>query len=53
MLVTAAEPANVDTVVVDGRILKRHGKLTALDVEGIAADAAAANAALRKRANWS
>ena len=29
MLVTAAEPANVDTVVVDGRILKRNGKLTA------------------------
>ncbi len=53
MLVTAAEPANVDTVVVDGRILKRHGNLTALDVEAIAADAAAANAALRKRANWS
>jgi cytosine/adenosine deaminase-related metal-dependent hydrolase len=53
MLVTAAEPANVDTVVVDGRILKRHGKLTALDVDGIVADAAAANAALRKRANWS
>ena len=53
MLVTAAEPANVDTVVVDGRILKRHGKLTALDIEAIAADAAAANAALRKRANWS
>ena len=53
MLVTAAEPANVDTVVVDGRILKRHGKLTALDVDAIAADAAAANAALRKRANWS
>jgi 5-methylthioadenosine/S-adenosylhomocysteine deaminase len=53
MLVTAAEPANVDTVMVDGRILKRHGKLTALDAEAIAADAAAANAALRKRANWS
>jgi 5-methylthioadenosine/S-adenosylhomocysteine deaminase len=53
MLVTAAEPSNVDTVVVDGRILKRHGKLTALDVEAIAAEAAAANAALRKRANWS
>ena len=53
MLVTAAEPSNVDTVVVDGRILKRHGKLTALDVEAVAAEAAAANAALRKRANWS
>ena len=53
MLVTAAEPANVDTVMVDGRILKRHGKLVALDAAAIAADAAAANAALRKRANWS
>ena len=35
------------------RILKRHGKLTALDVDAIVTDAAAANAALRKRANWS
>jgi hypothetical protein len=25
-------PVNVDTVVVDGRILKRHGRLTAIDV---------------------
>ena len=53
MLVTAAEPANVDTVVVDGRILKRRGKLVAYDAEAVAAEAAAANAALRKRANWS
>jgi cytosine/adenosine deaminase-related metal-dependent hydrolase len=52
MLVTAAEPANVDTVVVDGRILKRNGKLTALDTDEIVRDAAAANVALRKRANW-
>jgi hypothetical protein len=29
MIVEATEPANVDTVVVDGRILKRGGKLTA------------------------
>jgi len=53
MLVTAAEPANVDTVVVDGRILKRHGKLTVFDVDAVVSDAAAANVALRKRANWS
>jgi 5-methylthioadenosine/S-adenosylhomocysteine deaminase len=53
MLVTAAEPANVDTVVVDGRILKRHGKLTVLEVDAVVSDAAAANVALRKRANWS
>jgi len=52
MLVTAAEPANVDTVVVDGRILKRNGKLTALNVDEIVQDAAAANVALRKRASW-
>ena len=31
LLVEAAQPANVDTVIVDGRILKRHGELTALD----------------------
>jgi cytosine/adenosine deaminase-related metal-dependent hydrolase len=51
-LVTAAQPSNVDTVVVDGRILKRGGKLTALNTVQIVAEAAAANAALRKRANW-
>ncbi len=53
MLVTAAEPSNVDTVVVDGRILKRGGKLTAMNADQIAQEANAANLALRKRANWS
>jgi cytosine/adenosine deaminase-related metal-dependent hydrolase len=52
MLVTAAQPANVDTVMVDGRILKRNGKLTHLNVDRIAREAAQANAALRKRADW-
>src|SRR5262245_861876 len=52
MLVTAAQPANVDTVVIDGRILKRSGRLVHLNVAQIATDAANANAALRKRANW-
>jgi 5-methylthioadenosine/S-adenosylhomocysteine deaminase len=52
MLVTAVQPANVDTVMVDGRILKRNGKLTALNATQIAKDAAEANAAVRKRANW-
>jgi 5-methylthioadenosine/S-adenosylhomocysteine deaminase len=52
MLVTAAQPSNVDTVVVDGRILKRAGKLTAMNTGQIVAEAAAANAALRKRADW-
>jgi 5-methylthioadenosine/S-adenosylhomocysteine deaminase len=52
MIVTAAEPSNVDTVVIDGRILKRNGKLTAMNVAQITKDAAAANSALRQRANW-
>lgn len=52
LLVTAAEPVNVDTVVVDGRILKRNGKLTAMNTQQIVQEAAAANTALRKRANW-
>src|SRR5215470_17063756 len=52
MIVTAAQPSNVDTVVVDGRILKRSGKLTALNVSQIVSEANAANAALRKRAEW-
>lgn len=32
MVVQAAQPHNVDTVIVDGRILKRDGRLTAIDV---------------------
>jgi 5-methylthioadenosine/S-adenosylhomocysteine deaminase len=52
MLVSAAQPANVDTVMVDGRILKRGGKLTVMDGRQIAEEAAAASAALRRRANW-
>jgi cytosine/adenosine deaminase-related metal-dependent hydrolase len=52
MLVTAVQPANVDTVMVDGRILKRNGKLTALNAMQIAKEAGEANAAVRKRANW-
>jgi 5-methylthioadenosine/S-adenosylhomocysteine deaminase len=52
LIVEAAQPANVDTVVVDGRILKHHGKLTALDTRQIIGNAAAALAGVRKRANW-
>jgi 5-methylthioadenosine/S-adenosylhomocysteine deaminase len=32
MLVEAAQPANVDTVVVDGRLLKRGGAMVGMDV---------------------
>ena len=49
-LVLSATPENVDTVIVDGRILKRGGKLVGLDVERIKRDAARAAQALRQRA---
>lgn len=52
MLVEAAQPANVDTVVVDGRILKRRGKLTAMNVEQVVGEASAALAGVRKRGGW-
>src|SRR5439155_959781 len=38
MLVEAAQPSNVDTVMVDGRILKRRGRLTAVDVEQVVSE---------------
>lgn len=52
MLVESAQPSNVDTVVVDGRILKHRGRLTAIDVEQMLDESAAALAGVRKRGNW-
>lgn len=52
MLVEAAQPSNVDTVMVDGRILKRGGRLTSIDTGQMASEAQAALTALRKRAGW-
>jgi 5-methylthioadenosine/S-adenosylhomocysteine deaminase len=51
-IVRSAQPSNVDTVVVDGRILKQAGRLTALDPGEIVANATASLAALKRRANW-
>jgi 5-methylthioadenosine/S-adenosylhomocysteine deaminase len=51
MLVEATEEADVDTVVIDGRILKRDGKFTALVPEQVIAAAAASLHAVGKRAN--
>jgi cytosine/adenosine deaminase-related metal-dependent hydrolase len=45
-------PENIDTVMVDGRILKRGGKLTAIDPPAVIAEARAALADIRARANW-
>jgi cytosine/adenosine deaminase-related metal-dependent hydrolase len=39
-LVQSVQAADVDTVVIDGRILKRHGRLTAIDVERVVREAA-------------
>ena len=50
LIVEAAQPANVDTVIVDGRILKRDGRLTAVDVGAVVDEARAAQAALMARA---
>ena len=51
-IVSLAQPANVDTVVVDGRILRRGGKFTALDHAKVVREAREAAAALQKRAAW-
>ena len=42
LVALAAQPSNVDTVVVDGRILKRGGRLTALDPREVVCEASAA-----------
>jgi cytosine/adenosine deaminase-related metal-dependent hydrolase len=38
-VVHSAQPNNVDTVMIDGRILKRNGKLTTVDVPTVIAEA--------------
>ncbi len=52
LLVEAAQPSNVDTVVVDGRIMTRRGRLTALDIAQAVREAAESVRAIRQRANW-
>jgi 5-methylthioadenosine/S-adenosylhomocysteine deaminase len=52
MVVDSAQPWNVDTVMVDGRILKRNGKLTTIDAAILMAEATAANHSVRDRAGW-
>ena len=51
LVVEATQPENVDTVIVDGRILKRGGKLTAMAVDQVLDDANTSFEALRKRVN--
>jgi cytosine/adenosine deaminase-related metal-dependent hydrolase len=51
-LVQLAQPLNVDTVVVDGRILRQKNQFTALDHEKVAREASDAVAGLKARAKW-
>ena len=51
-LVSLAQPTNVDTVIVDGRVLRRGGKFTTLDHAKVVRDAREAAASLRARAKW-
>jgi cytosine/adenosine deaminase-related metal-dependent hydrolase len=51
-LVTMGQPHNVDTVVVDGRILRRKNEFTALDIDKVVRDAAGAAAGLKAKAKW-
>jgi 5-methylthioadenosine/S-adenosylhomocysteine deaminase len=49
-LVFQGQPSNVDTVVVDGRVLVRDGKLTAVDVPKLVREAAESARAIEERA---
>jgi 5-methylthioadenosine/S-adenosylhomocysteine deaminase len=51
-LVSLAQPTNVDTVIVDGRILRRSGNFTALDHAKVVREAQEAAVALRTNAKW-
>src|SRR3982074_1566193 len=52
LVVECAQPANVDTVVVDGRVLKRGGKLTHVQPGEAVRRARLALTDVRTRANW-
>ena len=52
LVLEATGPENVDTVVVDGRILKRGGKLIAVDTAEVIAGARTALAGIRERTKW-
>jgi len=51
-LVSRAQPGNIDTVIVDGRILRQAGRFTALDHAQVLREAREAALALRTRASW-
>jgi 5-methylthioadenosine/S-adenosylhomocysteine deaminase len=52
-LVQLAQPEDVDTTIVDGRVLFRNGAFTALDYDKLEADAMQSVATLSTKAKWS
>jgi cytosine/adenosine deaminase-related metal-dependent hydrolase len=53
LLVEAAQPSNVDTVMIDGRIVKRGGRLTGVDIGELVEQVRRASTELRRRSGWS
>lgn len=51
-LVSRAQPSNVDTVVVDGRVLRRGNQFTVFDQGKIASEAYDAAIGVKERAKW-
>ncbi|PWE53436.1 amidohydrolase [Metarhizobium album] len=51
-VVECARPENVDTVLIDGIVRKRHGKLTTMDSEEVMLRARKSATDLRQRAAW-
>jgi cytosine/adenosine deaminase-related metal-dependent hydrolase len=51
-LVSLAQPGNVDTVIVDGRVLRQSGKFATLDHAKVVRDAKEAAEGLRAKAKW-
>lgn len=51
-VVSFGSPANVDTVLIDGRVLRRAGKFTPFDDAKIVAEAREAATELREKAKW-
>ena len=47
LVVLGAQPANVDTVIIDGRVVKRGGRLLHIDAAAVARDAAAVQTRIR------
>ena len=52
VVATCATPADVDLVVADGRVLKRDGRLTALDAGRVVAEARGSLRGILDRAGW-